>query len=300
MKHRLRQDFFGDWVASISRLLSAFREHSSTTADHSDVLGKARELFVTEALQRFLPQALHFGSGQIVDEGGQLSKQIDVLIYRQDMPLLMSLAETNLYFAEGVVATVEVKSRLDTEELGKALDNCKSVKDLQVNYPGRGAGGNEYAKLRYHSAATYVFGYTGYKKQLGSLRKTLLNWCETSKVVGLEQLPEVIVAEGCVVVKNDHRCFDSNSFRRKLGYDPIFLAARDENPLRWLLHHLLWQIGGDLSTVLPNRSIAELLRRSHTSRKALEDRADYWGRWDPQAGDGGIVSLQEEATVLER
>jgi len=123
MSQSEHDDPFGTWAGSVSRLLSAYRELSGTTSDHGDVLGKAREAFVSEVLRRFLPQALHVGSGQILDGLGQLSRQVDVLIYRHDMPLLSSLADTNLYFVEGVVSTIEVKSRLDSEKLWEALDS---------------------------------------------------------------------------------------------------------------------------------------------------------------------------------
>lgn len=287
-------DHFGAWVASVSRLLSAYREHTGTTSDHGDTLGKAREVFISEVLRRFLPQALHVGSGQIVDGDGHLSRQIDVLIYRHDMPLLSSLADTNLYFAEGVVATVEVKSKMDAPALRRTLENCRSVKMLNVAFPSRGSTPGDFMDLRYFAPATYAFGYLGYSKELQDLKKVLFDWIRESQVDSLSHLPEIIATQGCVVIKNDYRCFDSNAIRRRCGYEPMFLAAQDSTPLRWLLHHLLWQIGGDVSRVLPNRSIAELLGRSHLQREALEERAEFWGRWDRDGEAGRILCLDDE------
>src|SRR6476659_6317972 len=102
MKSSGSTDYFGQWVDSVSHLLAGYRDVTNATANHGEILGKAREFFVSQILVRFLPQALHVGSGQIVDADGTLSRQIDTLIYRHDMPLLSSLAETNLYFVEGV------------------------------------------------------------------------------------------------------------------------------------------------------------------------------------------------------
>lgn len=284
-------DPFGAWAESVSRLLSAYKDVSGATADHGDVLGKAREAFVSEVLRRFLPQALHVGSGQILDGLGSLSKQIDVLVYRHDMPLLSSLAETNLYFVEGVVSAIEIKSRLDSARLFEALENCRSVKRLDVAFPSKGKHPNDFMDLRYSAPATYVFGYRGYKAELSDLKAALFGWIQKQQVESLSDLPEVIVTEGLVVIKNDYRFFDSNAFRRSQGHDPIFLAASDSIPLRWLLHHMLGQIGNSIGGVLPNRSITELLRRNHRARETFESRAEFWGTWDRDTVPGRILSL---------
>lgn len=294
MKPVTSTDPFAAWANSVSHLLGAYRDLTATTSNHGEILGKAREFFVSQVLRRFLPQALHVGSGQVVDEDGRLSRQMDILIYRHDMPLLSSLADTNLYFAEGVVSTVEVKSRLDAPSLRGALDNIHSVKSLNLEYLAASTSGGvsprEFSDFRYVAPAAYVFGYVGYASySLSDLQKNLYRWIQEERIESIYQLPEVIATEGCVVIKNDYRYFDSNSFRRKQGYDPIFLAAADENPLRWLLHHLLGQIS---NRALPNRSVLKLLGRSHVSRQALEDRAEFWGKWDRGNDGSRIVSLE--------
>jgi Domain of unknown function (DUF6602) len=295
MKSSGSTDHFGQWVDGVSRLLAGYRDVTSATANHGEVLGKAREFFVSQVLRRFLPQALHVGSGQIVDADGLLSRQIDTLIYRHDMPLLSSLAETNLYFVEGVVSSIEVKSRLDGSNLRKSLENILSVKRLNMEYLAATSGGvspDEFSDFRYRAPATYIFGYLGYKDgSLSDLRKTLCQWIREKKIEYIAHLPEVIATEQCVVVKNDYRFFDSNSIRRRYDCDPIFMAASDRTPLRWLLHHLLGQVGNNVNGALPNRSISELLRRSYVSRQALEDRAEFWGKWDRDQDRGRIASL---------
>jgi hypothetical protein len=296
MKSTASTDLFGNWAESVSRLLASYRDFTSTTSNHGEVLGKAREFFVSQVLRRFLPQALHIGGGQIVDADGSLSRQIDTLIYRHDMPLLSSLAETNLYFVEGVVSTIEIKSRLRGTSLRESLDNSMSVKMLNMEYmaaTSRGASPEEFSDFRYRAPATYVFGYLGYKAgSLSDLRKTLCQWVQERGIEYIAHLPEMIATEGCVVVKNDYRYFDSNNIRHRHGCDPIFLVAADKAPLRWLLFHLLGQVGNDINGALPNRSIFELLRRSHASRQALEERAEFWGKWDRDEDRGRIVSLE--------
>lgn len=275
-------DPFGVWAESISSLLASYRELSGTTANHGDILGKAREFFVSEILRRFLPQALHVGSGQILASDGERSKQIDILIYRHDMPLLSSLASTNLYFVEGVIAALEVKSSLDASRLREALDNCRSVKVLDGDFPGKFAALNDFG-LRSIGPAAYVFGYRGYKKKLSNLRECLFDWMRERRVESLLHLPEVIITEGVAVVKNDYLFFDSNGIRRKQGREPIFIAASDNAPLRWLLRDLIGRIGGDRSRAL--------LRRDYRAREAFESRAEFWGTYDRETYR--IVTLEE-------
>ena len=281
------EDRFSAWVRDVSRLLAAYRDLSATTATHGALIGKAREVFVSEVLRRFLPQALHLGAGQIVDQSETPSREIDVIVYRHDMPLLSSLADTGLYFAEGVVATIEVKSTLDASTLREALDNCLSVKMLDVEYPSKQGKASDFCDARYWTPATYIFGYGGYKTQLPKLKTALLNWIRDKGIESLHQLPEVIATEGCVVIKNDERyaCLDSNAILHRVGCRPVFLAARDETPLRWLIHHLLVQLLNSDSRILPTKSgLRAVLAGSRGARRAVEDAAEFWGEWDRTNG----------------
>jgi hypothetical protein len=275
-------DPFGAWAESISSLLASYRQLSGTTANHGDILGKAREFFVSEILRRFLPQALHVGSGEILASDGKRSKQIDILIYRHDIPLLSSLASTNLYFVEGVIAALEIKSFLDSARLCEALDNCRSVKVLDGDFPGKFAVQSDFG-LRNCGPAAYILGYRGYKTRLSDLKKCLFGWIQKNRIESILHLPEVIVTEGVAVVKNDYRFNDSNGIRRRLDREAIFIAAGENAPLRWLLRHLIGQIGGDTSQTL--------LRRDYRAREEFESGAQFWGTWDRHSAR--IVSLDE-------
>lgn len=229
---------FEAWAEAVSELLSAFFSLSSETTDHGATLGAAREVFVSHVLRRLLPESVHIGSGQVVDQDGEYSKQLDVVIYRPDMPRLSSLAETALYFAEGVIAGVEVKSSLDKERLYSALSNGLSVKERFSN--DTGLDGWALSKA---VPSTYVFGYRGYRKRADCVRAVLREWARKSRIEEVSQLPDVIATEGLVVIKNDDAVIKYNLLRHKFDSMPLFLARRDHNPLRWILHHLLQKLG---------------------------------------------------------
>lgn len=284
------------WAQSISRLFATYHELSSAIATHGTSIGNSREFFVTEALRRFLPQALHIGTGQIIGIDNCLSNQVDIVIYRPDCPVLSSLAMPNVYFSAGVLAALEIKSNLTGGEKGtlwEALANSMSVKKSELDYSSKNDDPTKnFVDLRHILPSTYVFGFRGYKADLVALRQTISEWHLKHEVSSLLHLPDVIVSEGCIVLKNDYRFFDSNAFRQRLGFNPIFLAARDDNPLQWLLYHLLSHLSHCLGPVSHSYSgIRLMLPRNHLGRRALEEKAEFWGKWDFEKDKGRILEL---------
>ncbi|MFC3284771.1 DUF6602 domain-containing protein [Litchfieldella rifensis] len=185
------------------------------------VLGDARESFIRDVLTRFLPQNVVVGTGQIVDQSNNYSKQVDVIVYRGDFPVLRTLGSLDVYFIEGVLATIEVKSKLDEEKLFEALDNCKSVRSLRPTFLRQSL--DDYSELVYENKyddlsvteknsvmgmvlpPAYIFSYKGYtKKSIESFKASLNSWhldFERGEH-DVTVFPEVIASEGCVSVKN--------------------------------------------------------------------------------------------------
>lgn len=132
-------DRFGivDYGRRLEQVLLAQREVSAIL-HHAGESGRAREFFVESVLRRVLPPDVVIGSGEIVDRLGGRSKQQDLLLYRNNFPVIDSLAGTHLYLAEGVLATVEVKSNLDEKEMIRATENIASVTALDVSLLGLG------------------------------------------------------------------------------------------------------------------------------------------------------------------
>ncbi|TOI39074.1 DUF6602 domain-containing protein, partial [Vibrio parahaemolyticus] len=123
-----------DWVQSISDMIKISANVGSSVSNHSTILGDARESFIRDILENFLPSSIVIGSGQIIDQYEGRSKQIDIIIYRRDFPVLQTFGSADVYLIEGVLATIEVKSMLDKDNLEMALNNAKSVKDLKPKF----------------------------------------------------------------------------------------------------------------------------------------------------------------------
>lgn len=210
------------WAKSIAKLLESSYEVSNTIANHRTVLGDARESFIRDVLQRFLPSNVSVGSGQIIDAYDGISKQIDLIIYRNDFPILRTFGSADVYLIEGVVATVEIKSQLNEARLFEALENGKSVRNLQVSLLGESV--DHYSSLVYGASfaeltptqsfsvrdqllpPTYIYGYHGYTgNSMEALRTSLNSWhnhLHSHGEMDVTLMPEVIVTQGCVTQKN--------------------------------------------------------------------------------------------------
>lgn len=112
------------------KLLTEF-DFLSSQLSHNPSRGAAREFVLRELLRRHLPQKLAVGAGLIVSSDGQRSKQIDIVIYDAlNTPIMYMADELQIFPVESVYAVIEVKSRLDSKELKKSVDNIRSVKKM--------------------------------------------------------------------------------------------------------------------------------------------------------------------------
>lgn len=90
--------------------------------------GMARETLISNVLERHLPRKVVLGNGEIVDCQKYVSTPVDIILYRDDVPIFNLGGGANQYLVEGVYATIEVKSNLTSSELERALNQVASVK----------------------------------------------------------------------------------------------------------------------------------------------------------------------------
>lgn len=95
-------------------------------------LGIGREEVLRQFFRDFLPQRFGVSTGFVFDSVGNISRQIDIVIYdKQVCPNLQSGGGRRLFPCESVVCVGEVKSRLDSvDRVRDALENLRSVKVL--------------------------------------------------------------------------------------------------------------------------------------------------------------------------
>jgi hypothetical protein len=98
--------------------------------------GTPREAFIRQFLESHLAQTVAIGTGEVIDALSQPREQrtqVDVVIYKRDYPKLHLGGGIDAFLAESVVAAIEVKSVLTEVDLGRSIENARTVKALQRN-----------------------------------------------------------------------------------------------------------------------------------------------------------------------
>lgn len=96
-------------------------------------LGDVRELFVRNFLSGHLPTKINYGRGEIIDASNANTGEIDIILYRDDSPVL-SIGGSAVFLCEGVYAAIEVKSNLSNlknKEITSAIDKLIKVNNLK-------------------------------------------------------------------------------------------------------------------------------------------------------------------------
>ena len=91
--------------------------------DHKYLRGRLREIAVRGIINPWLTSTYSTGTGKVADCNGNMSGEIDILIFANDTipALLFSEDGFGLYPCESCLATIEVKSTLNATELKSSL-----------------------------------------------------------------------------------------------------------------------------------------------------------------------------------
>lgn len=122
------------------RLLEALRIQAAKIAadlDNSKLFthmgdrGAFREEIIKDFLRPFLPDCYGLSSGEIFSMSGTQSAQVDVIVYDALFStVLFRNGPQQLFPAESIYGSIEVKSKLSLSELDRACGNVASVKSL--------------------------------------------------------------------------------------------------------------------------------------------------------------------------
>lgn len=103
---------------------------STKILKHNTTSGQVREKLLKDFMSDHLPELVSILSGQIIDSSNKYSRQQDIVLVLKSMPRLRFSSGDDLIFIEGVVATFEIKTKLDINVLEKIGENISSVRNL--------------------------------------------------------------------------------------------------------------------------------------------------------------------------
>lgn len=121
---------------NIEELLIASSRISSISG-HSVNKGMPREKFISNFLQSHLSSNISIGTGEIINASsfvGEKRRQIDIVLYRNDYPILNIGDGLDIFMKESVASIIEVKSTLDKKGLEQCISATKEVKGLSDNF----------------------------------------------------------------------------------------------------------------------------------------------------------------------
>jgi hypothetical protein len=96
--------------------------------DHPAEKGRGREDALRDFLREYLPERFGVDTGFLVDVHGNVSGQMDIVIFdRASAPVFKMSSTVRVFPVESVAAVIQVKSKLDGRELKKAVENLRTA-----------------------------------------------------------------------------------------------------------------------------------------------------------------------------
>ena len=99
---------------------------------HTQEKGHRREVALRDFLRDHLPPQYGLARGEVASYWGDLSPQIDLLIYDARMPRLLHSGDSSILPIESIYAAIEVKPNLSKHNLRKATANLRTVQTMRA------------------------------------------------------------------------------------------------------------------------------------------------------------------------
>lgn len=173
-------------------------------------MGASREKAVRDKLKQVLPQGAGVGTGFVIDLQGNVSQQMDIILYEQALCPVYRINDSDeaaYYPCEGVFAVGEVKSDIGTKEFNDILQKIESVKARQ-RYDGYRPPDRPYVSSRKYGSvhpvdeqyqqnehwANQIFGF-GIGRKMSIARASALRLLnERLSTSNGERTPNIILA----------------------------------------------------------------------------------------------------------
>lgn len=262
------------------------RAETAGLMKHRPSIGALKEFLTKSVLNSVLPDCCSLVSGQIFDGKGNLSKQVDIIIYDSRLPKLEIAPGFGYYAIEGVIACIEIKSKLDKKNIEEALDNSKSILELEALIAGdiklatteglknpNTAYQKRKASFQY-STACYVFSFDSIKMTNAS--KHVNNWFKKcvnpTTATNCALLPRVLVGKNWVGLLED-------GYIELPGNGNAMIFVNTEHTFAYFISHLLNKVAlrvrasqgcsDSYFTFNPMLPIAEYLSKDDVKNKSI-------------------------------
>jgi len=216
------------------------QSRTAKNAGHPNLRGGPREWFIRDFLQGHLPSTLEVGQGEIIDcnsrpnpPPGSYRPQVDVVLYRPDVPKISYSATDSAFLAEGVMATIESKSMLTEVELGNACKASIAHKSLSRQSFSGMTVGNLPTEI-----ISYVVAYDG-PANMQTVSGWLVNYIRTNNA-NSDQLVDLIIILGKGVLWRLKSFSALQIPNATSNHNWAFIDQREKNLFTLFAHMLTW------------------------------------------------------------
>ncbi|WP_225767698.1 DUF6602 domain-containing protein [Inquilinus sp. Marseille-Q2685] len=142
---------------------------ASANIHHPVGKGSEREHSLTDFFRRRLPERFGVVSGEVVDLHGETGPQLDILIYDRFADFPFNNGNYSIVAAEALLASIEIKSRLTSNEINKCVDAARRLRRLRPH--GRELGGKNVAQSKNGAgSARYMHCIFAFGTDIGAKR----------------------------------------------------------------------------------------------------------------------------------
>lgn len=117
---------FTNYRKSISQELISTKDRVRDFIDnrHWGEDGRYKEIILAEKIKQLSPEAVSIGTGFVMCENNETTSQLDIIIYRNDVPLFFKKESFVIVPKESVLGIVEVKTKLNSSNVRGAIEKA--------------------------------------------------------------------------------------------------------------------------------------------------------------------------------
>lgn len=126
-------DLLAQYFRGITERLRAEIEFLCTLFLDATIAGDGSKQLLRDLVARFIPARYGVGSGVVIDRQGNQSRLCDIVIFDKIFyPSLLALESAHLFPVDFVYATVDVRPRLNSDQVRESLSVVSSVRRLEI------------------------------------------------------------------------------------------------------------------------------------------------------------------------
>ncbi len=250
------------------------------TMHHHGTAGEESEEILIKFFNSHLPRRFAASSGFVIDTDNIVSRQCDVLIYDAENSPVYRVGNKGLILpSDSVAATIEVKSKLNKEQLKDAADKIASVKRLKRTPVSNADQPVTFSELIVSSSYGIVFAYDS-ETSLISLAENLK---EINKTKPRSEWIDIIVVLGKGVITYSVQFPGEIGFRGLMmpvaseGFSPpaIYVHLIISNDGKYALNRLFGTLVTTLSFFRKKTAISldAIMKGAHNQAQTIQG---YW------------------------